>query len=111
MDTVKTYFYVTTSTTQWPMTFNTSLRPKFIHVIHCRAVYQDYMVGDLQLHASFIQRDGFMDDFVCFTNTVLTKYKKYAFNGNRPDFRVWFTDMNGDPIAAVTFVLELMLEY
>jgi len=86
------------------------------------------LVGDMQLHASSIQRDGYMDDFVCFTNTVLTKYKKYAFSGNRPDFRVWFTDMNGDPVTdmntreaglrpeganteGVNFVLELMPEY
>jgi len=109
--THKTYYCVSTSNSRFPMDFNTSMRPKFIHVMHCRTISRDYLTGDIQLHASFIQRDGHMDDFVCFTNTVLTKYKKYAFTGNRPDFRLWLTNMQGEVVIVAGFILELMLEY
>jgi len=96
---------------RFPMEFNTSIHAKHIHAIHCRAIFKEYLVGYIQLHASFIQRNGYMDDLACFTNTVLTKYKKYAFSGNRPGFRVWFANMTGQSENVEKFVLELMLEY
>jgi len=108
---VKTYFHVDNANGRFPMEFNNSMQPKHIHVIHCRAIFKGYLVGDIQLYTSLVQWNGYMDDFVCFTNTVLTKYKKYTFSGNRSDFRIWFTSMTGQSDNVDNFVLELVLEY
>ena len=108
---VKTYFYTNTLETKLPDEFINSSNRKFIHVIHCRCVFNDYLVGDAELHASFIQRNDYFDSFVCFTNTILTKYKKYEVTRPRPTFKVWFSDMEGNPIEVQNFMLELMLEY
>ncbi len=108
---MKTYFVTNTLNTTLPAAFVYSTNPKFIHVQHCRAIFKDYLVGDIEMHASFIQRDGYCDNFVCFTNTQLTKYKKYQITGSKPSFIVWFTDMNGKHVNVQNFKLELMLEY
>ena len=108
---VKTYFYTNTLETKLPDEFIASKNPKFIHVIHCRCIFNDYLVGDVELHASFIQRNDYFDGFVCYTNTILTKYKKYEVTRPRPTFKVWFTDMDGKPVDVQRFKLELMLEY
>ena len=69
------------------------------------------LAGDIELHASFIQRHDFRDSFVCYTNTILTKYKKYEVVRPKPTFKVWFTNMNGEKVDVQNFNLELMLEY
>ena len=108
---VKTYFYTNTAETKLPDEFLTSKKPKYIHVLHCRCVYGDCLVGDVELHASFIQRNDYFDSFVCYTNTILTKYKKYQVTNPRPTFKVWFTDMEGKKVDVQRFKLEMMLEY
>ena len=74
---VKTYFYTSTEETKLPDEFLVSKNVKYIHVLHCRCVYNEGLAGDIELHASFIQRHDYRDSFVCYTNTILTKYKKY----------------------------------
>lgn len=69
------------------------------------------MVGDVELHANFIERDNYLDSFVCFTNTILTKYKKYEVTKPKDSFKIWFTDLMGNLIDVQQFVLELMLEF
>ena len=76
-----------------------------------RCVYNEGLAGDIELHASFIQRHDYRDSFVCYTNTILTKYKKYEVVRPRPTFKVWFTNMNGEKVDVQNFNLELMLEY
>ena len=119
MSVVKTYYYVQgagLSPTKYyerkfPHQFIISRNPKFIHVIHCRCLFSDSIVGDIMLHCSFIERDNYLDSFVCFTNTILTKYKKYEVTKPKDTFKIWFTDLNGNLINVQQFVLELMLEY
>ncbi len=108
---VKTYFYTNTTETKFPDEFIYSRNNKYIHVLHCRCVYNDYMVGDIELHCGFIQRNDYFDGFCCYTNTILTKYKKYEYSGTKPTFKVWFTDMDGNTVDVSKFKLELMLEY
>ena len=108
---VKTYFYTSKTETKLPDEFLVSKNPKFIHVIHCRCRYNEHLVGDIELHASFIQRHDYRDSFVCYTNTILTKYKKYEVVRPKPTFKVWFSDMNGEKVDVQNFNLELMLEY
>ena len=115
----KTYFYVQGAgdspskyyERKWPHEFMFSKNPKYIHVIHCRCIFSNALVGDFMLHASFVERDNYLDSFICFTNTVLCKYKKYEVNHVKDHFRIWFTDLNGNLINVQQFVLELMLEY
>ena len=119
MPTVKTYFYVQGAGNspskyyerKFPHEFTSSNNPKFIHVIHCRCLFSNAMVGDVMLHCSFIERDNYLDSFVCFTNTILTKYKKYEITKPKDTFRIWFTDLIGNLINVQQFVLELLLEY
>ncbi len=108
---VKTYFIVDKYENQFPWQFTATLKPKFIHVQHCRCIYKDSLVGDVQLHASFVLRDAYLNGFVCYTNTILTKYKKYEYTSSISNFNVWFTDMDGKPIDVQNFTLEMMLEY
>lgn len=68
------------------------------------------MIGDVMLHALFVERDNYLDSFICFTNTILTKYKKYEVKPKNK-FKIWFTDLMGNLINVQQFVLELMLEY
>lgn len=115
----KTYFYVQGAgdspskhyERKWPHEFVFSKNPKFVHVIHCRCLFSNAMVGDVMLHASFVERDNYLDSFICFTNTILTKYKKYEVTRPKETFKIWFTDLNGNLINVQQFVLELMLEY
>ena len=109
--TIKTYFYTSTEETKLPDEFLVSKNVKYIHVLHCRCVYNEGLAGDIELHASFIQRHDFRDSFVCYTNTILTKYKKYEVVRPKPTFKVWFTNMNGEKVDVQNFNLELMLEY
>ena len=108
---IKTYFYTSTEETKLPDDFLVSKNVKYIHVLHCRCVYNEGLAGDIELHASFIQRHDYRDSFVCYTNTILTKYKKYEVVRPRPTFKVWFTNMNGEKVDVQNFNLELMLEY
>ncbi len=107
----KTYFYTDSLTTKLPDEFIYSRNPKSIQVIHCRCIFNEYLVGDMELHASFIQRNAYFDSFVCYTNTVLTKYKKYEYSGSQPNFTVWFTNMDGTKVTPTNFKLELLLTY
>ena len=107
----KTYFYANTLEFNLPTEFITSRNERYIHVINCRCLYQGYLVGDAELHASFVQRNNYFDSFITFTNTYLTQYKKYEFVGTNPYVKVWFTDMDGNKIDVEKFKLELMLEY
>lgn len=107
----KTYFITNALDSVFPSEFVYSTNPKFIHVQHCRAIFKDYLVGDIELHASFVQRNAYADSFICFTNTQLTKYKKYEYMSTKPTFKLWFTDMNNKPVNVSNFKLEMMLEY
>ncbi|KAK8892596.1 hypothetical protein M9Y10_029835 [Tritrichomonas musculus] len=81
----KTYFYVQDSSDgpskyyerKWPHEFMFTKNTVFIHVIHCRCLFSNAMLGDVELHANFIERDNYLDSFVCFTKTLICKYKKY----------------------------------
>lgn len=96
---------------KFPRQFITSTNLKYIHVIHCRCLFSNSMVGDIMLHSNFFERNNYLDSFVCFTNTILTKYKKYEVSHPKDSFKIWFTDLNGNLIDVQQFVLELMLEY
>jgi hypothetical protein len=76
------------------------------------------------VHCDFIQRDAYLDSFCCFTNTQLTKYKKWQIYNPQQQFHIWFTDMHGKRIPLASdanavegepmidsFVLEMLLVF
>ena len=109
----KTYFHTNTEVSRFPIDFLGSKNEKIIQVKWCRALYNGKLVGDILVHADFVQRDPYLDHFICFTNTSDSqKYiAKYNYVGTKPEFRVWFTDMSGNNINVDSFVLSLLLCY
>ena len=96
----KTYFHTNTLTSRFPIDFLQSKNDKYIEIKWCRALYNSKLVGDVMVHASFVQRDGYLDNFICFTNT-----------GDSQKYISKFTDMKGNKIDVDAFVLSLLLIY
>jgi hypothetical protein len=100
--------------TNFPVDFLMSYAAKYIVVQHCRVIFkneegEDYLVSDIMVHCDFIERDHYLDYFACFSNTLMTKYKKFQVINPRKSFKVWFTTMDGKAIEPQSFVLELLL--
>jgi hypothetical protein len=107
MATTKTYLVTNTIETRFPIEFVSSKNRKWIVLQHCRCVYKNlfnntYLTGDIRVHCDFIERNRYLDSFACFSNTQLTKYKKREVISPKQTFKIWFTDMNGDPIKIKT---------
>jgi hypothetical protein len=107
MTTTKTYLVTNTLETKFPIDFICSRNRKWIVLQNCRCVYKnlynnDYLTADVRVHCDFIERNHYLDSFACFTNTQLTKYKKWEIASPRQTFKVWFTDMDGNPIKVKT---------
>ena len=109
----KIYLHTSDLNTKFPHVFVASKNPRTIQVKWCRALYNGKLVGDIMVHADFVQRDYYLDHFICFTNTGDSqKYiAKYDYLGTTPDFNVWFTDIAGNSIDVDGFVLSLLLTF
>ena len=109
----KIYLHTSDLNTKFPYVFVASWNPRTIQVKWCRALYNGKLVGDIMVHADFVQRDYYLDHFICFTNTRDSqKYiAKYNYTGTTPDFNVWFTDIAGNSIDVDGFVLSLLLTF
>ena len=114
---VKTYFITNTLESTFPPEFIAARGKKYIVVRYCVATIGDdgYQPYDLCLHADFICRDDYLDHFVDLVNVIDngSKPSKYEYPENAPKkFKVWFTDINNNPInLPVDFVLKLLLIY
>ena len=107
----KTYFCTSQYNNKFPSEFIQSTNPRWIIVQQCKAIYKGYLIADMSMHASFIERDHYEDYFCIFTNENRTKYKKYSYNSQRQDFTIWFKNMKGESIEPDNFLLELLLIY
>lgn len=107
----KTYFCTSQKNNRFPSEFIQSKNPRYIIVQQCKAKYNGFLVADIEMHASFIERDHYEDYFCIFTNENRTKYKKYSYMSSRQDFELWFTDMQNNIIEPDSFLLELLLIY
>ena len=109
---MKTYLWTCDYNTPFPPEFLTSKNQKFVVVEQCKATYKNHLAGDVIMHASFIQRDPYMDHACCFVNEEpnrdTAKYEIYSF---QPGFRVWFTDIAGNQVLVDNFALRLLLIY
>ena len=109
----KIYLHTSDLNTKFPHVFVASRNPRTIQVKWCRALYNGKLVGDIMVYAGFVQRDYYLDHFLCFTNTGDSqKYiAKYNYTGTTPDFNVWFTDIAGNSIDVDCFPLSLLLTF
>ena len=110
--TTKTYLWTNTLKTPFPSGFVASKNKRYIIVEQCKAIINDELVGDVILHADFIERDYYLDCSCCFVNEQPNKdTAKYEYNGYKRDFKVWFTDMKQQIIEPEAFTLRLLLIY
>ena len=123
----KTYFWVSketsfehqkgeessTFTYHFPPEFVASRNQKWIVIEECKATFKNQLVGDVILHADFIQRDHFLDYSCCFVNEEANKdTAKYEYvNTTKRDFKLWFTDLHGNKVDMDAFVFRALLIY
>ncbi len=109
---VKTYFITKDYNNNLPSEFTSSLNKRYISFQYCRATCKGYLDGETEIHCSFIQRDEYCDSLVWYANVVPPDdNRKYEFVGTKRQFKVWFTDTNGNIIEPDNFTLFLKLEY
>jgi hypothetical protein len=65
-----------------------------------------FLVYDIQVHADWVERDAFLDSFICFGNTQLTKYKKWKVQSPKQTFKIWFSDMQGKKLRVKADVIQ-----
>jgi hypothetical protein len=112
----KTYFPI--SPTNFPLTndgvgkieitlpsfFTNSMNnDKFIEVRHCKVIYKTALVNDVKLHSDIVKEYAFDDHFICFTNEVLVKPKKFKWMSSNKVFDIWFTDIRNNPIEIIDY--------
>ena len=106
----KTYFWTNQMENDFPPEFIASRNQKWIVVEECKATYKDVLVGDVIMHADFIQRDHYMDYACCFVNEEANRNTaKYEYNNYQPKFKIWFTDLKGNNVEIEAFALRLLL--
>ena len=78
----------------------------------CKATLNDTLIGDVIMHADFIQRDHYLDYSCCFVNEEANRdTAKYEIINYQPTFKVWFTDLEQNPVEPQAFTLRLLLIY
>ena len=108
----KTYLWTNETKTAFPSAFLASKNKRYIIVEQCKAVINDELVGDVIMHADFIERDAYLDHSCCFVNEQPNKdTAKYEYKGYRKGFNLWFTDMKGNKVDVDAFILRLLLVY
>ena len=108
----KTYYWTNKTKNEFPPDFVASKNKRYIIVEQVKALYNNTLIGDIILHADFIERDHYLDYACCFVNEQPNKdTAKYEYKGYRKDFNLWFTDMKMNPIDVDCFCLRLLLIY
>ena len=69
--TTKTYLWTNTYNTPFPPEFVSSKNKRYIIIEQCKAIYNDTLIGDVIMHADFIERDHYCDYSACFVNEEL----------------------------------------
>lgn len=110
-EVTKTYFWTNQNENSFPPEFVASRNQKFIIVEECKATLRDVLVGDVILHADFINRDHYMDYACCFVNEVANRHSKYEYSNYKSTFKVWFTDLKGNAVEIEAFALRMLLIY
>jgi hypothetical protein len=81
-----------------PSYFKNSKEPRYIVVRNCRIVLNNALVNDIKFHSHIVQENPYDDYFICFTNELMVKPKRYRWNRNNNTIRIWFTDTRNNKI-------------
>ena len=108
----KTYYWTDKIDNEFPPDFIASKNKRYIIVEQVKALYNNKLIGDVLLHADFIERDHYLDYACCFVNEQPNKdTAKYEYNSNIARFELWFTDLHGEPVDMDAFVFRSLLIY
>ena len=89
----KTYFYTDKVENRFPSEFIQSKNKRQIKVLSCKLKYKDFLVGDIKVHASFIERDHYVDYFCIMANSNNT-HTQCAFHIIRLRLIIFHTPKN-----------------
>jgi hypothetical protein len=118
--TQKTYFQITSQPGVMsvfpqqiilPPYFCNSHNDKYIVVRNCKIIVSDALVNDVKFHSDIVREHPFDDHFICFTNELMVKPKKYKWNSTSRVINIWFTDMHNNPITPTDYHIDLLLIY
>ena len=109
----KTYWIMKDVYTQTlPPEFTSSRGPRWIQVRQCKAIKNNALIGDIELHSDIVKRDYFADHFIMYGNEqVPYKPMKYAYNSTDRNVNVWFTLMDGTEVKPDHFTIVMLLCY
>jgi hypothetical protein len=99
------------SETQLPNWFINSTNPKQIVVRNCKVVMDDALVNDIKMHSNIVKFAAYDDSFICFTNELMVKPKKYRWDSLEKTIKIWFTNMANQPVAVTAFHVDILLIY
>ena len=87
MNVTKTYYWTDKLVNEFPPDFIASKNKRYIIVEQVKALYNNKLIGDVLLHADFIERDHYLDYACCFVNEQPNKdTAKYEYKGYRKNF-------------------------
>jgi hypothetical protein len=94
-----------------PFFCNSRNEEKYIVVRHCKVIVSDALVNDVKLHSDIVSENPWDDHFICFSNEVMVKPKKYKWNSTNKTINIWFTDMRNNSINPIDYHIDLLLMY
>jgi hypothetical protein len=116
----KTYFPITSNPNtpaQYPQQitlppfFINSRNDKYIVVRNCKVIIADALVNDVKFHSDIVREHPYDDHFICFTNELMVKPKKYKWNSTSTTFNIWFTNMKNANINPIDYHIDILLIY
>ena len=132
----KHYKTIICENSDWDVEFVNSRNPRYVYVIGCKffidlpqvdgMIESFYSPTFVSMHADFVHEYKDYDSFVCFTNELLPKRKKYPQLTNHPSLRIWFKNhekktlvqrsedvKNSDQVfmGNYHFVLQLLIQF
>jgi hypothetical protein len=84
---------------------------KDIVVRNCKIVLHDALVNDIKLHSDIVKENPYDDHFICFTNELMVKPKKYRWNSTNNTIKIWFTDIKNNIIPVDDYLIDILLVY
>jgi hypothetical protein len=90
---------------------NSQIDQKYIEVRNVKIIIDDALVNDVKFHSTIVRENAYDDHFICFTNELMVKPKKYEWDSTGRTIQIWFTNMRNTKIDAVDYLIELMLWY
>jgi hypothetical protein len=84
---------------------------KYIVVRNCKIIVDDALVSDVKFHSDIVKENPYDDYFICFTNELMVKPKKYRWKNSSNTIKIWFTNMRNEPLGVVDFSIDILLIY